>query len=205
VAKKQTKKAQPFNWHKFIAWLMFVCGLIGTIAAASLTIEYIEHLKNPHFVPVCNLNPIFSCSSVMESKQAHAFGIPNEVIGLAGYGGVTAIGLALLAGGQFKRWFWKLVNVGLLVAVAFLTWLQFQTLYRIGALCLFCMLLWAVTIPLFWYTSVYNLRTGNLVAPVRLRRVTDFIVRHHFDVLLLWLLIIVALILKRFWYYFGNL
>jgi hypothetical protein len=29
--------------------------------------------------------------------------------------------------------------------------------------------------------------------------------RHHGDILLLWFLIIVALILKRFWYYWSTL
>jgi uncharacterized membrane protein len=185
--------------------LMLVAGIIGLIAAAALTLEYINHLKNPHYVPVCNLNPVFSCSSVMTSSQAHAFGIPNELVGVAGYAAIAAIGAAILAGGIFKRRFWQLINFGLLLAVAFITWLQFETLYRIGALCIFCMITWVATLPLFWYVTLYNLKAENIALPRPLRRCAAFVIRHHADILLSWFLLIVILVLKRFWYFFGNL
>ena len=184
---------------------MVVGGAIGTLAATALTLELINSLRNPHYIPVCNLNPIFSCSSVMQSHQAQAFGFPNEIIGIAGFAAVAAIGVATLAGGRFKPWLWKLVNLGLLGAVAFITWLQFETLYRIGALCIFCMVTWVVTIPLFWYVSLYNLQSGHISFPKPLKRLGDFFIRHHTDALLVWFLVIIALVLKRFWYYFGNI
>jgi len=174
------------------------------LAASILLNEYVHVLKNPHYVPVCNLNPVFSCSTVTGSDQAHAFGIPNELIGLAGYGAVAAIGVGLLAGAKFKKWFWQLVQIGLTFMIAFITWLQFQTLYRIGALCLFCMVLWAVSIPLFWYTTLYNFREGNIKAPKSLTRTVNFAQQHHLDILVIWFLLIIVLILKRFWYYYGN-
>ena len=118
---------------------------------------------------------------------------------------VATTGVAMLAGGKFKRWFWQIFEVGLLFAFGFITWLQFQTLYRIGALCIFCMITWAMTGPLFWYTTLYNLRLGNLKTPAKLRGVVAFAQRHHGDILLLWFLLIIGLILKRFWYYWSTL
>jgi uncharacterized membrane protein len=174
-------------------------------ASVMLSIEVFDRLKNPNFVPVCNLSPVLSCTSVADSNQAHAFGFPNYFIGIAGYAAVAAIGTGLLAGAKFKKWFWQLVEVGLLFAVSFLTWLQFQTIYRIGALCIFCMVVWAATIPMFWYTTLYNFRVGNLKTPKKLRGVVSFASRHHGDILLLWFLIIIGLILKRFWYYWSTL
>lgn len=141
----------------------------------------------------------------MTSRQAGAFGIPNEIIGLPGYAILATVGAALLAGATFKRWFWRLINAGLLFAVGFLTWLQFQTLYRIGALCLFCMVLWAVTIPMFWYTSLYNIDEGHVQVPPKIKRPVAFLRRHHGDVMVVWFLIIILLILKRFWYYWSTL
>lgn len=182
---------------------MVICGAIGTAAATWLTVEYIGHLKNPHYVPVCNLNPIFSCSSVMTSNQAHLFGFPNELIGIGAFASIMALGLGLLAGARFKSWFWKMINAGAFLAVVFVTYLQFQTLYRIGALCIFCMITWLVTIPLFWYVTLYNLRAKNISFKGRLNQVAAFALRHHLDILVLWFLIIIALILKRFWYYYG--
>lgn len=204
-AKTKTPPKTAWTLAGFLPWLMLVAGAIALVASVALSIEVFDRLKNPNFVPVCNLNPILSCTSVADSAQAHAFGFPNYFIGIAGYAAVAAVGAAILAGARLARWFWRLVEAGLLFAVVFITWLQFQTLYRIGALCIFCMIVWVCTIPLFWYTTLYNLQTGNLPTPARLRGTLAFIRRHHGDIVILWFLIIVALILKRFWYYWSTL
>lgn len=202
---RKNKSQSGWTLDKVIPWLLFAGGIIGAIASAILTMEMVSILKNPHYIPVCNLNPILSCSTVTTSDQAEAFGFPNEFLGLIGYGAVAAIGLAVVAGGKFRRWYWQIINFGLLLATLFITWLQFQTLYRIGALCIFCMVVWAVTIPMFWYTTLYNLREGNIDPPRRLQKASLFAQKHHGDILLLWFLIVLALILKRFWYYWSTL
>lgn len=201
----KTPAKQPWTLERVMPWLLLIGGAIGTLASVLLTIEVFNRLKNPHFVPICNLNPVLSCTNVADSTQSHAFGFPNYFIGIAAYGALTMLGIAFLAGGRFKRWFWRLVEAGLLFAMIFITWLQFQTLYRIGSLCIFCMIVWAVTGPMFWYTTLYNLRAGNIKTPNKLKGVVAFAQRHHGDILLLWFLLIIALILKRFWYYWSTL
>lgn len=204
----RTKTAESntgWTLEKVLPWLLFIGGLVGVVASLMLSIERFDALINPHYRPVCNLNPIFSCSTVSSSRQAKAFGFYNPFIGLPGYGALAAIGLALLAGAKFKRWFWRVIQTGVTFAVAFITWLQFETLYRIGALCLFCMIAWVATIPVFWYTTLYNLGEGNIFASKKSSRFVLFIRRHHGDILILWFLIIIALILKRFWYYWSTL
>ncbi|HET7827533.1 MAG TPA: vitamin K epoxide reductase family protein, partial [Candidatus Saccharimonadales bacterium] len=184
--------------EKNLPWLLLIGGLIVTFAALMLSIETYNRLKNPSYQPVCNLNPILSCTSVADSRQAHIFGFPNYYLGLAGYGAVAAIGLAMLAGARFKRWFWRVVEVGLLFAFLFMSWLQFETLYRIGALCIFCMVLWVFTWPMFWYTTLYNLKKDHIKLAKKLGRVVGFAYRFHAEILTTWYLIIIALILKRF-------
>lgn len=171
----------------------------------TLSIEIFDRLKNPTFVPVCNLDPILSCTNVADSAQSHALTVPNYFIGIGGYAAFMALGLALISGAVFSRWLWRLVLLGQTFAIALVTWLQFETLYRIGALCLFCMIGWACTIPMFWYTLLYNYDAGHITVPAKLARPAAFIRRHHGDILLLWFLIIIALILKRFWYYWSTL
>ncbi|MGH7156800.1 MAG: vitamin K epoxide reductase family protein, partial [Candidatus Saccharimonadales bacterium] len=101
-------KNQDRQWtlERVLPWLLLIAGIIVTAAAIALSVEVFDRLKNPHYVPVCNLNPILSCTSVADSNQAHAFGIPNYFIGIAGYAALAAVGAALLAGAKFKRWFW---------------------------------------------------------------------------------------------------
>jgi uncharacterized membrane protein len=205
--KSKSTKIEPRAWSlgKFLPWLLLIGGLVAMAASIMLSIEVFDRLKNPNFIPVCNLNPVLSCTSVADSPQSHAFGFPNYFIGIAGYAAVAAIGTALLAGAKFKRWFWQIVEAGLALSLAFITWLQFETLYRIGALCIFCMIVWAATFPMFWYTTLYNLREGNIRTPKKLRGLVNFAQRHHGDIVVLWFLIIIALILKRFWYYWSTL
>ena len=206
AAKTKTEKAQRrWTLDTILPWLLLIGGLVALVASVMLSIEIFDRLKNPNFVPVCNLNPILSCTNVADSTQSHAFGFPNYFIGIAGYAAVAAIGAGLLAGARFQRWFWQAVEAGLLFATAFVTWLQFETLYRIGALCIFCMIVWAMTIPMFLYVTLYNLRTGAIKTPKKLTSLVGFIQRHHGDILVLWFLIIIALILKRFWYYWSTL
>jgi uncharacterized membrane protein len=205
IANKKSANKQSWTLERAMPWLLTLGGAIGTLASLLLTVEVFDRLKNPHFVPICNLNPVLSCTSVADSAQSHAFGFPNYFIGIAGYAVLATVGIALLAGGVFKRWFWLAVEIGLLFAMGFITWLQFQTLYRIGALCIFCMIVWAVTGPMFWYVTLYNLRAGNIKTPKKLEGAVAFAQRHHGDILLLWFLLIIGLILNRFWYYWSTL
>ena len=46
-------------------------------------------------------------------------------------------------------------------------WLIFQSLYVIGALCPYCMAVWAVTIPICWYVTLHNLERGHLPVSTR--------------------------------------
>lgn len=188
-----------------LPYILIVGGIIGVFCAAILTSHEMSQLANPSYNPECNLNPIFSCTSVTGSPEAKAFGFPNPYLGMVGYAVMATIGAALLAGAKFKRWFWLAATCGLTFAVLFIHWLIFKALYDIGALCLYCMVVWTVTIPMFWYTLLYNLREKNIKTPKFLKGTVAFMQKHHGDILIAWYLIIIALILKRFWYYWSTL
>ena len=63
---------------------LVVLGVIGLLAAFTLTVDKFRLLEDPSFVPSCNLNPVLSCGSVMVTDQASAFGFPNPLLGLIG-------------------------------------------------------------------------------------------------------------------------
>lgn len=184
-------------------WLLVIGGTIALAAAFIIMFEKIELLKNPNFTPSCNLNPVISCGSVMESKQSNAFGFPNPLIGLMAFPVVITTGVIMLMGVKPKRWYMLGLQAGTIFGVAFIHWLFFQSVYRIGALCPYCMVVWAMTIPIFWYVLLYNLRQKYIRLPAAWGVVNTFLQKHHLDIVVLWFLIIAALILKRFWYYYG--
>jgi uncharacterized membrane protein len=155
------------------ALLLVIAGAAGLLAAWVITID--EHkilegkLTGKTFTPSCSLNPIVSCGSVMESDQASVFGFPNPMLGLVCYGIVICVGMSLLARVRFPRWYWLTFNLGTLFGVCFITWLQFESLYRINALCLWCCLAWEGTLVAFWHTTSFNVRNGFLPAPRALK------------------------------------
>ncbi|MEU1895199.1 vitamin K epoxide reductase family protein [Streptomyces pristinaespiralis] len=159
------------------AWLLVVTGAAGVLAAWVITIDKFKILEakiaGTTFTPGCSLNPVVSCGSVMESDQAAAFGFPNPILGLVTYGIVVCVGMSLLAGARFRRWYWLTFNAGTLFGVGFCTWLMQQSLYEINALCLWCCLAWVATLFMFWYVTSHNVRNGLLPAPAWLRGFLD--------------------------------
>lgn len=178
--------------------LLLIGGLIGLAAAFELAVEKFRLLENPLYVPPCSLGEAVDCVSVMRSEQSEAFGFPNPFLGIAGFGGLVAAGLALSTGAQPDRRFWLIFQLGLLFAVVFVHWLIFQTLYRIGSACPFCMAVWAVTIPSFWYVTLFNAAHASS-QNARLRAIRTFAIRNHGVILTVWILVIAALVIERFW------
>ncbi|MFF7676976.1 vitamin K epoxide reductase family protein [Actinacidiphila glaucinigra] len=183
-------------------WLLVVCGALGLLASWVITIDKFKLLEDPNFVPGCSLNPIISCGNIMKSEQAHAFGFPNPMIGMVAYPVVIALAVGMLAGARYRRWFWLGLQGGTLFGVGFVTWLQYQSLYSIGSLCLWCSLAWVVTIALFWYTLVHNLKHGIIPAPARVR---GLVLEFHWVVPVLWYGVIAVAILTRWWTYWSTL
>lgn len=180
-------------------------GLIGLLASAVLLVERIRLTDDREYVPSCSINPIISCGSVMESAQASLLGFPNPLIGVAAFPVVVATGAALLAGARLARWYWLGLQVGVTAALGLVAWLIFQSLYRIGALCPYCMIVWAVVIPLFWYVTLRNLTTGALGRGVATSRLTIALRAWHAPALLVVFLVIVVLIAVQFWAYWSTL
>jgi len=178
--------------------VLLLAGILGLAASAELAIEKFRLLEDPLYVPPCTLGGAVDCGSVMTSDQASAFGFPNPFLGLAGFAGVLVAGLAVASGARPGRWFWLVVQAGMAFAVVFVHWLIFQGLYRVGALCPFCIAVWVATIPAFWYVTLHNLQ-DVAARPSRLGAVARIARENHGIVLTVWLLLVAALLVERFW------
>jgi uncharacterized membrane protein len=190
---------------KVLPYTLIVAGIIGCMASFALTYDKIQVLQNPNYEPSCNINPIFSCGSVMKTEQASLFGVPNTVFGLAAYSMLLTFGILLASGAKVKKWIWLGAQVTATVGVIFMHYLFFQGVYRINAICPWCFTVWMVTIPTFWYVTLYNLRQRNIPLPAALEPLSTFAQKHHGDILLVWYLIIFGILLEHFWYYWSTL
>ncbi|WP_329386548.1 vitamin K epoxide reductase family protein [Streptomyces sp. NBC_01716] len=190
-----------FGAGRVLAWLLVVSGAAGVLASWVITIDKFKLLEDPGFTPGCSLNPVVSCGNIMKSEQASVFGFPNPMLGLAAYGVVVCVGAGLLAGARYRRWFWLGLNAGMLFGVGFCTWLQYQSLYSIGSLCLWCSLAWVATIVMFSYVTTYNVTHRILPAPAGLRTALG---EFHWVLPVLWTGIIGMLILTRWWDFWTS-
>lgn len=148
--------------YRATPWILLIGGAFGLLAAFQLMVERIRVLQDTNYVPACDINPVLSCGSIISTEQASAFGFPNPIIGLIAYPIVLTMGVLLLARVQLPRWVWWGLNLGALAGFAFVIWLIFHSLYVIGALCPWCMVAWAATIPIFWAVTADNAAAGRL-------------------------------------------
>jgi uncharacterized membrane protein len=148
--------------YRQTAWILVVGGIIGIFASIELIIQKISVLSDPDFVPNCDINPILSCGSVINTEQASLFGFPNPVLGVIGFTVVIMFGALLFTGVILPKAMWLGLNLGALAGMFFVIWLVGQSLYVIGTLCPWCMVVWAVTIPIFWQVTTDNLASGRL-------------------------------------------
>jgi uncharacterized membrane protein len=189
---------------RILPYVLLIGGVVDVFCSFVLSLDTIDLLKNPHFVPNCNLNPVISCGSVMHSQESELFGIPNPLIGLVSFAVIATVGATLLAGAQFKRWFWIAFEAGITAGGLFGYWLLVMSIYKIQALCPFCLTVDAVMAIIFWYVLLYMLGKGYERLPEPYARVVRFARRHHLEILVAWFLFIIVLILQHFWYYYGQ-
>jgi uncharacterized membrane protein len=181
------------------AWWVLIAGVAGLASALTLTVEKITMLSNPSYVPSCSINPVLSCGSVMVTPQASAFGFPNPLIGIVGFTVVVVTGVLAVGRIPLPRWYWLGLAGGTAVGVVFVHWLIFQSLYRIGALCPYCMVVWAVTIPLLVVVSSIALQ------PLGGQAVARVLYSWRWSLVALWFAALILLIIVRFWYYWSTM
>lgn len=182
------------------AWWVLLAGAVGLTASATLTVEKINILLNPSYVPSCSINPILSCGSVMATPQAAVLGFPNPLLGIAAFTVVVVTGVLAVTKVGLPQWYWIGLTVGTVAGAAFVHWLIFQSLYRIGALCPYCMVVWAVTIPLLVVVASIAFRPI-----IQGSALTRGLYHWRWSITALWFTTVILLILARFWDYWSTL
>ena len=182
------------------AWWVLIAGVIGLFASMTLTVENVRILANPSHVPSCNLNPVLSCGWVMATPQASVLGFPNSLIGIAAFTVVVVSGVLAVTQVPLPQWYWTALAAATIAGDVFMHWLIFQSLYRIGALCAYCMVVWAVTIPL-------QVVLASIAFPPvsENRTVAQALYRWRWSITALWFTAVLLLILVRFWGYWSTL
>jgi uncharacterized membrane protein len=184
------------------AWWLLIAGVVGLFSSMNLMIEKIDVLENPSYVPPCNINPIISCGSVMSTPQESVFGFPNPLLGIAGFSVVLAIGVLSVTKVQLPHWFWAALTAGLLIGAVLVHWFIFQSLYRIGALCPYCMVVWSLIITLLVVVGSIAVRP---VLESHGGTAARLFYGWRWSIVALWFTTVFLLIMVRFWDYWSTL
>ncbi len=186
-------------------WILLFGAILGLIASFELTVDKIQILSDPNFIPSCNINPVLSCGSVIVTEQASLFGFPNPLIGLAGYSVIITLAVLLISRVTIPKWVWLGLNLGALGEMAFVVWLAFQSLYVIGALCPWCMVAWVGTIFIFWITTAENAAQGRFTRSGTPGVVSEVVYSLRWIFISLTFVLIITLIFIRWMdFWLGN-
>lgn len=179
--------------------LLLIGGAIGLFSAAMLIIEKVNFLQdkadNKPTSSICDINPIVGCGNVINTDQASVFGFPNPLIGVASFAIVVTLGVLLVARVRLPSFVWLGLQAGTIFGIGFVTWLQYQSIYEINALCPFCMAVWSITIPIFIWTTARNL---TVFAPNN--AVSRFVGDWTLLINILWY----VAVLSAIWFQFGS-
>ena len=144
---------------------MLLSAFLSLIASFVLSVDAVSLAADPAADLSCNINAVITCGTVGSSWQAHLFGFPNAFLGLVAEPVVITIAVASLGGVRFPRWFMLSAQVVYTLGVVFAYWLFYQSMFVIGALCPWCLLVTVSTTLVFSTLTHVNIRDGNLPLP----------------------------------------
>jgi len=184
--------------NKWFPSMLVVGSLIGLIASFWQVVERINMLKNPGAELSCNLNPVIDCGSVLGNRWAALFGFPNALIGIVMFTLLLAFGLAVMAKVDAKKWYWKVLAVVATILILFSVWFFGMSLFVIGKVCIFCLFIWAVSVPIFLYTFDWLILNNHLSGSWTTSKAVVWMRNNHTEIVAASYVIAIVLYLYRF-------
>lgn len=185
------------------AWLfgtMLFSSCLSLLASFVLSVDAITLAADPTAALSCNINAVISCGTVGSSWQSNLFGFPNAFLGLIAEPVVITMAVASLGGVRFPRWFMFAAQIVYTLGLVFAYWLFYQSMFHIGALCPWCLLVTVSTTLVFSTLTHVNIRDGNLFLPPRMQSALAAAVRANLDLMIvvIWMLVLVLAIAVKY-------
>jgi uncharacterized membrane protein len=134
--------AAPLVFPRWVRLWSLGLAVVGLGLSIYLTVEH----YTTDALLACPTNTVLNCGKVTASPESKLFGAPVAVLGLIYYVGVVALMIP---------WAWRQARLVLLRqaalagGVAFVAWLVYAELFRIGSVCLYCTGVHITTVALF--------------------------------------------------------
>ena len=188
--------------NRWIFASMLVGSILSLISSFVLSNEAVELAKNPHASLICSVNLVVNCASVALHPTAHLFGFPNSFLGMMAEPVVITVAIAGLVGVKFPRLFMFVAQIFYTLGFIFALTLLYISMFVIGALCPWCLLV-TLTTTLVWFAITrYNIRENNLYLPKNLAKHAHSFINKNYDKLTMavFIVVIIAGILLKY----GN-
>ena len=169
---------------------MLVGSVLSLIASFVLSVEAVTLASNPDAVLACSINAVLNCATVGLHPTASLFGFPNAFLGLIAEPVVMTVAIAGLMGVRFPRKFLFVAQIFYTLGFIFAYWLLYTSMFTIGALCPWCLLVTVTTTFVFFSMTRYNIREENLYLPKTWSKKAKNFVAKDFDKLVLFLLVV---------------
>lgn len=184
-------------------YIITTASLVGLIASFWQAAERVHMLKFPDQALNCNISPVVDCSGVLNDRLAAVFGPPNAMIGMVVFSILLALGLQRLSGGSWSALVRKVAVSLSVIIMLFSLWFFWVSLYVLGKICIFCVFIWAASMPIGIYGAKDYLEfLKKPVGVLKMKR--DILAKYHFTILVgLYAVMIVLFLLKFQDYYFG--
>lgn len=180
-------------------WVIVTASLAGLLASFIQTVERIDYAKNPTVALSCDLNSVFSCSNVFDAWQSSVFGFSNSLMCIVFFAVMLGASLASATGSILRKQLRFVLHFFSLFFLGFGAWYLWQSTYKIGYVCIFCLICYGAVIALNWAWLRQNDEAlfASKTAGGRWRRIRS----SGFDsfIWLMWAMAIGAMIALHFW------
>jgi len=187
--------------YKYVWLVLLTLGLIGFWASLSLTVDYYRLLENPSYELACDINPIVSCGSVMESQYAKVFGVPLSLGGVIAFGSLMLFSLGAFFGIKYKPWIWRAAQLAVIAGLLIAHYLFFVSVTILGSICPWCFTVWMSTLGVAWIITWFNSKNGNIAMP----KTEKWLAKNHAALFVWWLAVLLIIILIQFREFWRSL
>ena len=156
------KQKQPVTPLPYVYYVIpvVVIALVGLFDSLYLAISHYRNYVDIGYQSFCAISQAFNCDTVSQSPYSIMLGVPLAVWGILGYGlFLFLLGFVWHASAEKKR-MWTLLMALALGFSLYSVYLAYISAYRINSHCIMCILSYAVSLALLFYTWIIRNRFG---------------------------------------------
>ena len=154
-------RSRTFRPGRGLAVFWIVVAALAWVVSFLLYLEYVGQLTDAEPLISCELSVLVTCGPNLLSPGGNLLGFSNSIIGIVLFLGPIYAGISALASPVGMRaWYWRVFSVFVLGGFLLVHLFAYRSVFEYGSLCPWCMVVWLMTIPLFWSTLGWTLREG---------------------------------------------